>query len=401
MAHLETLKVENYRALKDVEFDGLQPLNVLLGPNGCGKSTALDVLGFLGECIAHGVAKSLETRGRYEEVRSRGASGPIAIEIKYRESAFEARGNERTPLITYRLEIEKDGNDPIISREILKWKRGEFGAPFHFLDVEYGEGEVITGDQPEMEDERTPVELDEPTKPAIATLGQLAENPRIAHLRRFIEGWYLSYFIPDQARTLQEAGAEKHLSRHGDNLANVVQFLQKDHPETLQDILDRMADRIPRLRDVTPTETVDGRLVLQFRDGPFDRAFLSRYVSDGTLKMLAYLVLLMDPNPRPLLGIEEPENGLHPKLLQILAEELRAHARGEFSGRSSQVLVSSHSPYFIDSLEPTELWVMERSEDGFADVKRADRLEKVPHFMEAGGKLGDLWYEGFFGMGNP
>jgi predicted ATPase len=117
--------------------------------------------------------------------------------------------------------------------------------------------------------------------------------------------------------------------------------------------------------------------------------------------MLAYLVLLMDPNPRPLLGIEEPENGLHPKLLQILAEELRAHARGEFSGRSSQVLVSSHSPYFIDSLEPKELWVMERSEDGFADVKRADRLEKVPHFMEAGGKLGDLWYEGFFGMGNP
>lgn len=401
MPHIQDLTVRNYRVLKNVTLKGMQPLNVVLGPNGCGKSTLFDVPGFLSDCLTMGVRRALEPRGRFAEVRSRGATGSIVIELKYRESAFGARSGERAPLITYHLAVEEEGNRPIVAREFLRWTRGRAGKPFNFLQLKRGSGTVITGEQPEQTDERRPVTLDDPTMPAIATLGQLAENPRVASLRRFIGSWYLSYFAPEQARLVPQAGAQEHLTRTGDNLPNVVQFLNEVHPEVLARILERMTERIPGLREITSERTIDGRLALRFRDGPFRDPFLSRFVSDGTLKMLAYLVLLMDPEPPALLCVEEPENGLHPKLLGILAEELRSHARGAFSTNPTQVLVSSHSPSFVDPLHPEELWVMERRKDGFATLTRADRLRGIPEFINEGATLGALWIEGQFRRGNP
>jgi predicted ATPase len=401
MPHIQDLTIKNYRVLRNVTIKGLQPFNVLLGPNGCGKSTVFDLLGFLGECLAVGVRKALEPRGRLQELRSRGSRGPIVVELKYRESDFGASRRDRTPLITYHLEIDEVDGGPAVRREFLRWTRGPGGRPFNFLDITNGKGYVISGEQPEDRDERRSVKLDDVTVPAIATLGQLAENPRVASLRRFIESWYLSYFLPDRARGVPEAGAHEHLSRTGENLANVVQYLHENHPEVLKQILSRMAERIPGLETVSAKRTIDGRLVLRFKDGPFKDPFLSRFVSDGTLKMFAYLVLLMDPEPPALLCIEEPENGLHPKLLHVLAEEFRAHAMGEFSSKRTQVLVSSHAPYFVDAVRPQELWIMERAKDGFARVQRADRIEGVPQFIQEGAVLGRLWMEGLLRGGNP
>ena len=401
MPHIQDITIKNYRVLRNVTFKGLQPFNVLLGPNGCGKSTVFDVLGFLGECLTVGIRKALEPRGRLQELRSRGSRGPIVIELKYRESDFGVPRGSRTPLITYHLEIDEVAGRPAVRREFLRWTRGRGGRPFNFLDITDGKGYVISGEQPEDRDERRSVALDDITVPAIATLGQLAENPRVASLRRFIQSWYLSYFTPDRARGVPEAGAHEHLSRTGENLANVVQYLHESHPEVLKQILSRMSERIPGLEMVTVERTIDGRLVLRFKDGPFQDPFLSRFVSDGTLKMFAYLVLLMDPDPPALLCIEEPENGLHPRLLHVLAEEFRAHAMGEFSSKRTQVLVSSHAPYFVDAVRPQELWIIERGKDGFARVQRADRIKGVPQFVQEGAVLGRLWMEGLLRGGNP
>lgn len=380
--------MRNYRALRDVRLDALTPLTVLLGPNGSGKSTLFDVFGFLAESLQSGLRSAWDKRGRLRELRSRESEGPISIELKYRERSS-------SPLITYKLEIDEHNGRPFVARETLSWKRGSYGRPFSFLDFANGSGQVISGDMPEIEDERRQAQLASNDLLAISTLGQLAENPRVVALREFIQGWYLSYLSSTDARGVPEAGPLERLSATGDNLANVIQYLGESHPDRLRLILETLSQRVPRLERVTAEPMADGRLLLRVKDAPFRDPFLARFASDGTLKMLAYLVLLYDPNPLFLLGIEEPENYLHPRLLNGLAEECRKVSA------VSQVFVSTHSPFFVNALRPKELWALERGGDGYTTAVRASEMPKVKEFVEEGAQLGALWMEGQLSAGDP
>jgi len=385
---VEMLTVRNFRALRDVRFRDLGPLTVLLGPNGSGKSTVFDVFAFLAECLTTGLRGAWDRRGRFRELRSRAGDGPIEFELKYREAPGST-------LITYHLEIDETPQGPLVRRESLRWRRQRFGKPFTFLDFAEGKGEVVSGELPEADDQRVPSELASAEYLAVSTLGQLAENPRVVALREFIEGWFLSYFSVADARGIPEAGPQERLSRTGDNLANVIQYYMEQHPQHYKDIVTLLTSRVPGIERVTAEPLPDGRLLLRFKDAPFDDPFLARYASDGTVKMLAYLTVLHAPEPVPLLGIEEPENYLHPRLLPILAEECRAAAR------DSQVFIATHSPFFVDALRPEEVWVLERKPDGYARAKRVAEIDGVGEFMRQGAQLGDLWMEGHFRMGDP
>jgi predicted ATPase len=388
MATIEEISVKNYRVLQNITLKDIKPFSVFLGPNGSGKTTFFDVIGFLSDCLTTNVKKALEKRGRFQEVISRDCGGQeIEIVIKYREARKAIR---QSPIITYTVAIALQNGSPIVSRETLRWKRSSYGQPFNFLNFKNGEGEVISGEDPEITDNRISYKMDDPSSLAIKTIGQLSDNPRIASLRRFIEGWFLSYFIPDQARQLATAGAMEHLSREGDNISNVVQYLADEHRETLSEILKLLAKRIPKLEKVESEPTIDGRLALLFKDAPFSKPFLARFSSDGTLKLLAYLILLNDPNPPQLLCIEEPENGLHHRLLDPLSEELQAYAV------RAQVFVSTHSPFFVNTIKDAkQLWIFQRDDKGYATVTRADKIEDAKTFIESEAGLGDLWSEGY------
>src|SRR5438876_10848858 len=121
-ARIESLRVENFRALRDVEFKNLAPLTVLLGPNGSGKSTVFDVFAFLSECFESGLRRAWDRRGRAKELKTRGSDGPLVIEIKYSESGF--------PLTTYHLAVDERNGAPVVVEEWLRWKRGSRGRPF-------------------------------------------------------------------------------------------------------------------------------------------------------------------------------------------------------------------------------------------------------------------------------
>ncbi|MBJ7296677.1 MAG: AAA family ATPase [Dolichospermum sp.] len=388
MATIEEISVKNYRVLQNITLKDIKPFSVFLGPNGSGKTTFFDVIGFLSDCLTTNVKKALEKRGRFQEVISRDCGGQeIEIVIKYREARKDGK---KSPIITYTVAIALQNGSPIVSREALKWKRSPHGKPFNFLNFKNGEGVVISGENPEITDNRISYKMDDPSSLAIKTIGQLSDNPRIASLRRFIEGWFLSYFIPDQARQLATAGAMEHLSREGDNISNVVQYLADEHPENLSEILKLLAKRIPKLEKVESQPTIDGRLALLFKDAPFKEPFLARFSSDGTLKLLAYLILLNDPNPPQLLCIEEPENGLHHRLLDPLSEELQAYAV------RAQVFVSTHSPFFVNTIKDAkQLWIFQRDDKGYATVTRADKIEDAKNFIESEAGLGDLWSEGY------
>ena len=386
-ARIEYLRVENYRALKRLELKKLTPLTVLLGPNGSGKSTLFDVFGFLSECFEFGLRRAWDRRGRARELKTRNSEGPIVIEIKYKEPGL--------PVVTYRLAVDEIKGSPVVVEEWLQWRRGERGKPFRFLEYKEGQGRATSGDLPDAQDTRVEIPLKSPDLIAVNALGQFADHPRVAALRDFITGWYVSYFSVDDTRGQPEAGPHERLSKTGDNLANVIQYLAEQHPDQLDSVFNVLRKRIPRVERILAESMPDGRLLLQIKDAPFDHPVLARFASDGTLKMLAYLVLLYDLNPPSFIGIEEPENFLHPRLLPELAEECRGAAE------RSQLLVTTHSPFFLNSLRPDEVRVLYRDESGYTQAVRTADIQGIPEFIAAGASLGHLWIEGRFGLGDP
>ncbi len=426
MAKIEGFRIKNYRALKDVTLgklwnlqkaEPLTPMTAVIGKNGVGKSTLFDAFGFLADCLKNGVEEACDARGRggFQEIRSRGESGPVEFEIYYKEE-----GNARP--FTYELTIDLDVTSrPYVQKERLRQRRigQKHGWPFSFLVLNEGKGvvwkgEVIgrqidehkgdfdlfgfieslqAGEYLEESKETEVVELEDKRKLGIATLGSLKQHPRVAAFRKFVEGWYLSYFTPDAARSLPLAGPQKHLNIHGDNLGNVVQFMEREHPKKFQSILDSIAEKIPGVDTIDTEKTKDGRILLRFNDKSFHDPFYAHEMSDGTLKVFAYLLLLEDPSPPPFICIEEPENGLYHKLLETLAMEFRNHATSRKGG--SQVFVTTHHPYFVDSLEPNEVWILEKGSDGFSAIKRVSDDELVKNMVSEGLPLGGLWYSDY------
>ncbi len=387
-ARIEALRVQNYRALRDITLQGITPLTVLVGPNGSGKSTVFDVFNFLSECFQHTLRSAWDRRGRAKEIKTRNQSGPVVIEIKYRETPSSR-------LITYHLAIDEHNGNVFVRDEWLAWKRGAHGQPFRFLDYHNGRGKVIAGDEPDESASRVELPLRSSEYLAVNTIGQLSDHPRVAALREFIEGWHVSYLAIDDARGQPEAGPQEQLSKTGDNLANVIQYLFERHPDVVDAICEKLRERIPQIETIIPKPLDDGRLLLQIKDVPFKQPVLSRFVSDGTIKMLAYLVLLHSPKQSSFIGVEEPENYLHHRLLPILAEECQA------AGGKGQILVTTHSPFFLNALQPDQVRILERNAEGFTVATRANHIQGVNEFMAEGACLGSLWTEGRLMVGDP
>lgn len=426
MAKIEGFRIRNYQALKDITLgklwnlqkaEPLTPMTAVIGKNGVGKSTLFDAFGFLADCLKNGVEEACDSRGRggFEKIRSQGQNGPIEFEIYYKED-----GNARP--ITYELTISLDSTRrPYVLKERLRQRRKgqDRGRPFSFLILNEGKGVAWKGEKEgyQLDEEKGDyeflrllgllkerrdleesketefVELEDIRKLGIATLGSLKQHPRISSFRKFVEGWYLSYFTPDAARSLPLAGPQKHLNIHGDNLGNVVQFMEREHSKRFLAILDSIARKIPGVDRIDTEKTSDGRLLLRFNDKNFQDPFYAQQMSDGTLKVFAYLLLLEDPTPPPFICIEEPENGLYHKLLETLAVEFREHATGRKGG--AQVFITTHQPYFVDALEPNEVWVLEKGKDGFSTIKRASDDPVVKNLVAEGLPLGGLWYSDY------
>ena len=417
MALIEGFRVQNYRALRDVTLGKLSsqqggapltPFTVVIGKNGVGKSTLFDAFGFVADCLSHDVEQAcdMKQRGGYERLRSRGTTEPIRFEIYYREAKGERP-------MTYELSIALDATGrPFVESEVLKQRRkGQtHGRPYPFLRLAHGKGtvwageeeveeeedddeEVATGGEGEEDRAKASVELTDLRQLGIATLGTLKEHPRIKRCRDFLKGWYLSYFQPDAARSLPTAGPQKHLNSHGDNIGNVVQFMAREHKDRFNAILESIAAKIPGIKSIDTQETLDKRLVLRFNDGAFSDPFFAQQMSDGTLKVFAYLLLMEDPDPPPFICIEEPENGLYHKLLETLAQEFRAHANGKKN--RPQIFVTTHQPYFVDALSPDEVWILEKGEDGYSVIRRVSDLEMVKNLVDEGLPLGGLWYSDY------
>lgn len=394
---IESIRLQNFKAFKDVHLKDIPAFMVVVGANGSGKSTLFDVFGFLHDCLKGNVRQALDKRGRFAEVLSRGCDpkqDSIRIELQYR---MEISGVNR--LVTYSLEIIERKGLPVVNREILRYKRGASGKPYHFLDFREGNGYAITNEEDfNKADEELERETEQvaPDTLAIKGLGQFERFKAANAFRRLIENWHVSDFHISAARGRKDAAGEtEHLSESGENLPLVARYLHEQHTPVFKRILETMARRVPGVSSVEPKLMDDGYLTLRFQDGSFKTPFLDRYVSDGTIKMFAYLVLLYDPNPHPLLCVEEPENQLYPRLMTELAEEFRSYAN-----RGGQVFVSTHSPDFLNALELDEVcWLVKQQ--GCTEIRRAKDDAQIAAYIAEGDQLGYLWKQGFFDGVDP
>ena len=393
---IESIRLKNYKVFRDVHIQEIPKFCAVVGANGTGKSTLYDVFGFLHDCLKGNVRQALDVRGRFREVISRDSGdASIQIEIQYRMPIL---GVDR--LVTYILEIVEERGAPIVKREILRYKRSQYGAPFHFLDFSGGQGYAVSNEEdfnkPDEELKREYQKLNSPDILAIKGLGQFAQFKAANAFRQLIEAWHVSDFHINAARGRKEASGEsEHLSETGDNLPRVALYLYEQHRDVFDAILANMAQRVPGVKNVEPLLLGDGFLTLRFQDGSFKTPFLDRYVSDGTIKMFAYLALLYDPMPHPLLCVEEPENQLYPKLMAELAEEFRLYAN-----RGGQVLVSTHSPDFLNACELDEvIWLVKNN--GYTEVRRAKDDAQIAAYMGQGDQMGYLWKQGFFDGADP
>jgi predicted ATPase len=391
---IESLRVSNFKAFKDVKLTNLPAISVFIGANGTGKTTLFDVFGFLRDSLQDNVRVALQKRGGFKEVITRGEFGTIEIEIKFRDDVGKA-----SPLVTYSLTIGLENNQPVVEREILKYRRGQKGKPWHFLDFSKGKGDAITNEEnyadKESKEEKVEQQVDSPDILALKGLGQFQRFKAANSFRKLIESWHVSDFHISDARPSQEAGYAEHLSTRGENMPLVAQYLYENHPDIFQTILKKMAQRVPGVSKVEAVNTDDGRILLKFQDGSFKDPFIARYVSDGTIKMFAYLLLLHDPKPHPLLCVEEPENQLYPSLFYGLVEEFR-----DYADKGGQVMISTHSPDILNYVQLNEIFWL-RKEKGVTQIQRASDNQQLVALAQEGDLAGALWKQGLFDGVNP
>ena len=396
---IESIRLKNFKVFQDITLSDIPPFCVIVGANGTGKSTLFQVFGFLKDCLTYNVGAAVQSRGGWHELVSRGHEHEhILIELQFR---LEISKVQR--LVTYSLELASRDNRVAVAREILRYKRGASGSPYHFIDFAFGQGKAVVNEddfnKTEEELTKEAQNLDKPDILAIKGLGQFQKFKAANAFRQLIENWHVSDFHINLARGSKDAaGYADHLSVSGDNLQLVANRLYTESTQSrgiFDKIIELMKKRVPGISGIEPEPTKDGRLLLKFQDGSFKDPFIDKYVSDGTIKMFAYLLLLHDPAPHPLLCVEEPENQLYPKLLWELAEEFRGYAN-----RGGQVFVSTHSPDFLNATRIEEVfWLVKQ--DGYTQVRRARDNEQLAAYMDEGDQMGYLWKHGFFPEVDP
>lgn len=397
---LYSLGVKNFGILGDVEVQ-LGRLNVLVGPNGSGKTTLLKVIGFLGEAARSQLADAVAQHGGFERLSTRRRPGTRLPAIEVRVVATVTARSHEKALDEYELKFRPLGVPSSPSQSPR-------GRVFYGVDESFtfkrtaGRGRRITLKSGRLSVEGrkgAPTRLVTLDKEAfgLALLPQLGEAEGAAEVRR-VQEFFTTFRVFDvdtvRARQPTDARVEAPLRPDASNLAAFLLYLHATHTEVFASLKRDARAMVPGLRDIKlrvlggPAEAVAVEIVDEGLPGTTPLAD----ASFGTVRALALLAMLHDPNPPLLTCVEEIDHGFHPHVFDRLVELLR-----EASTRT-QFLIVTHSPALVNRLRPEELIVCERDpKTGLARIPAVDPQEVAEMHEESGYGLGELWFSGTLG----
>jgi len=213
-------------------------------------------------------------------------------------------------------------------------------------------------------------------------IGKISDDYALRHMAR----WRFYSFMVPKIRSEISAKKQLILDSDGGNLAQVLLSLRTERPKTFTKIEDILKLAVPEVEELLTPLTETGNTFVAVREKGFKNPFDYRQLSDGTLRLLAYITALnLDVD---LICFEEPENFVHPKLLRLLAEILKKSDK--------QIILSTHSPYFLDQLEPEDLIIVEK-EDGKTKLRKIEEekeKKELKTLLEEGIPLGEAYYSG-------
>lgn len=383
---IKRLRVRNFLSLREVDLE-LDVRNVLVGPNMSGKSNLIDCFRFLTTMVISGLNKAFLDRGGFQEVVWKGGDeSRISFGLTV-EPSLEEKGIRK--VYDYEIAIV-GGQTGSIAVEKEKLTVKVKNSVNTLIDLKNGQGEVKKEDgslafSPGGDPTRSALEFDVP-----GWEGGL--------VRAFVGTWRFYRLIPTLMKQANAATSQNFLNEHGDNFSSWFMTLLTQHPEEFRRIRQVAADVLPSLKEILTPPTQFATTYLTTQEKDLKRPINLWRMSDGELCFLALLSLIFAPDKlgAPLFCVEEPENYLHPKLIETLVEVL-AQRQSELGSNAAQNIVTTHSPCLVDKMNLDNLIVVEKKKGASIFTRAASKqhLRELLEREELG--LGDLLYSGALG----
>lgn len=379
---IKKLQVTNYLSLKNIELE-LGRRNILIGPNMSGKSNLVDCFRFLTQVTTSGLVKAFQDRNGFSEVVWKGGS---ENRISFKLSAEETISSDELPKIyDYELSVIGSATGLIsVEREhlVVRFKN----RSLTLIDLRHGQGKVTHADGTAVFD------LPSPSQSALEFGVPGWEGTKV---KDFVSSWRFYNLLPAAMKQINAAVGQVFLSQSGDNFSSWLMTLQTSHPDEFRLIRRAAADVFPDLEEILTPATQFATTYVATREKHLNQPINIWRMSDGELKFLALLSLIFAPQEfgAPLFCIEEPENHLHPRLLETLVE-LQTQRQNELGAQAAQVVATTHSPHFVDKVTLDDLIIVEKRDGAtcFSRPASKENLRELLARKELG--LGDLWYSG-------
>ncbi|MGL4593814.1 MAG: AAA family ATPase [Thermoguttaceae bacterium] len=385
MGHLEGFWIRNFLSLKQVGIGScypqfnyiddadvlpylLGPITIFAGANGTGKSGALDAFSFVADCYRHRLDIACIKRGGFGSIYSHESIGAMSFGFQYHLAG-------EPDAVTYAVSIEQSQNHiPYIETELLAYRRGKESAIVFFLQNGEKSIRYLAPDDNLSNDQLTQIEFTDYQHLGLAALKSHPKFPAVAELRQFFENCVFSNFTPDPARGLDRSMPRRHESIRGFSLFHLVQYILGRYGNRAEQLFSRIANQLPHVNSIQIDLTQTGHPNLLFMLEGQVKPIPVTLLSDATIRLFTYLILIEEDDPAPLILIEEPENGLDRLHCWKFADELNQISN---SDKVRQLLVSTHHPGLADLVLPNQVWVFQKNTDGFTVVERAsDSLGK-------------------------